>query len=232
MFLCEVSLTFLVGYKLRQHIAQALSCRCVSIRNAISQYNDLAPLQKPPRPLLVYSAVVDYCTFSEFEILKHSDHDLLSKEWATLANQQAASKYFKIECAEEEIRRCNVEAARVQAWVDKEDTVMSGAIADHEDSDPAFAAHLKALQIQRRHVNGHLRMRLEQIHKLPGYSGPPHVAASSAPLAPSTVPSTALKTGVENHVDGDHINNKDELHDEEDEDEMLRMTDALANIMA
>ena len=108
---------------------------------------------------------------------------------------------------------------------------MSGAIADHEDSDPAFAAHLKALQIQRRHVNGHLRTHLEQIYKLPGYSGPPHVAASTPP-APSTVPSTALKTGVENHVDGNHINNEDKLHDEEDEDEMLRMMDALANIMA
>ena len=231
MFLREVSLTFLVGYKLRRHIAQALSRRCVSIRNAISQYNDLAPLQKPPRPLLVYSAVVDYCTFSEFEILKHSDHDVLSKEWAILANRQAASKYFKIERAEEEIRRCNVEVARVQAWVDKEDTVMSGAIADHEDSDPAFAAHLKALQIQRQHVNDHLRTRLEQIYKLPGYSGP-HVAASSAPPAPSTVPSTALKTGVENHIDGDHINNEDELHDDEDEDEILRMTDTLVKIMA
>ena len=230
MFLREVSLTFLVGYKLRRHIAQALSRRCVSIRNAISQYNDLAPLQKPPRPLLIYSAVVDYCTFSKFEILKHSDHDVLSKEWATLANQQAANKYFKIKCAEEEIHRCNVEVARVQAWVDEEDVVMSRAVAEHEVSDPAFAAHLKVLQIQRRHVNNHLRTCLEQIYKLPGYSGPPRVSVPSAPPAPSTVPSTTLNSGVD-HVDSDHIDNEDKLHDNEDEDEMLHMTDTLAKIM-
>jgi len=222
---------FLLGYKLRKHIAQALARRCAAIRNAISRYNDLAPLQNPPRPILVYSEVVDYCTFSEFEILKHSDHDVLSKEWATLANRQAANKHFKVERAEEEIHRCNVEVARMQAWVDEEDMVMSRAVAEHEGSDPAFATHLKVLQIQRRHVNDHLRTRLEQIYKLPGYSGPLHVSTSSAPPAPSTVPSTALKTGVD-HVDGDHIDNEDELRDDEDEDEMLRMTDTLAKIMA
>src|SRR5712691_4867535 len=225
-----MTLIFLLGYKLRKHIAQALSRRCKAISNAISRYNELAPLQKLPRPILMYSAVVDYCTFSEFEILKHADHDVLSKEWATLANRQAANKYFKIECAEEEIHCCNVKVACVQAWVDKDDVVMSRAVADHEGSDPAFAAHLKVLQIQRRLVNDHLRTRLEQIYKLPGYSGPPDVSASSAPPAPLTVPSTALKTGV-NDVDGDHIDNEDELHDEEDEDEMLRMMDTLAKIM-
>ena len=227
-----MSLTFILGYKLCKHIAQALTRRCEVIRNAIKCYNDLAPLQKPPRPILLYSAVVDYCTFSEFEILKHSDHDILSKEWATLANRQAANKYFKIKRAEEEIDRCNIEVARVQAWVDYEDMAMAKAVATYEGSGPAFAAHLKVLQIQRRHVNDHLRTRLEQVYKLPGYSGPrPPVAAPSIPPAPPTVPSTVLETGVKDHVDGDHIDNEDELHDDEDEDEMLRMTDTLAKIM-
>ena len=232
-------LMFLLGYKLRKHIAQALSRRCAAICNAIGRYNDLAPLQKPPRPLLVYSEVVDYCTFSKFEILKQSDHDILSKDWATLTNRQAANKYFKIKRAEEEIYRCNVEVARVHAWVDEDDRVMSGAVAASEGSDPAFAAHLKVLQIQRRHMNDHLRTRLGQIYKLPGYSGPlPPVASSSAPPAPSAVPSTALNTVVEDHVDHVHVDNEDEphddedeLHDDEDEDEILRMMDTLAKIM-
>ena len=71
---------------MRKHIAQALTRRCAAIRNAIERYNALAPLQNPPRPPLAYSEVVEYCNFSEFEILKHSDHDILSKEWATLTN--------------------------------------------------------------------------------------------------------------------------------------------------
>ena len=223
---------FFLGYKLRKHIAQALSRRCTAIRNAIARYNDLAVLQTPPRPHLVYSEVVDYCTFSEFEILKHSEHDVLSKDWAILSNRQAANKFFKVERAKEEVRRCNVEVARLQAWVDAEDLVMARAAAAHEGSDPAFAAHLKVLQMQRRHVNDHLRSRLDQIYKLPGFSGRrPPVAASSTSPAPSAVPATAPATGVEDCVDGNHTDDEDELHNDEDGDEVLRLTDTLTKIM-
>jgi hypothetical protein len=217
---------------LRKHIAQALSRRCTAIRNAIERYNELAPLQRPPRPRLMYSEVVDYCTFSEFEILKHSEHDVLSKDWAILANRQAANKFFKVERAKEEVRRCNVEVARLQAWVDAEDMVMSRAVATHEGSDPAFAAHLRVLQMQRRHVNDHLRSRLDQIYKLPGYSGHrPPVATSFTSPAPSAVPTAAPETGVEDCVDDDRTDDEDELHDDEDEDEVLRLTDTLTKIM-
>jgi hypothetical protein len=167
--LCDVSNTSL-GYKLRKHIAQALSRRCTAIRNAIDRYNALAPLQSPPRPRLEYSEVVEYCNFSEFEILKHSDHNLLSKDWTILANRQAANKYFKLERAKEEVQRCNVEAARLQAWVDKDDAEMSTAVAAHEH-DPAFMAHLKVVQVWRRQANDRIRGRLQQIYGLPGYSG-------------------------------------------------------------
>jgi len=230
---------FLLGYKLRRHIMQALSCRCAAICNTIACYNDLAPHQKLPCLILVYSEVIDYCTFSEFEILKQSDHDVLSKDWATLTNWQATNKYFKIKCAKEEIYCCNVEVARVQAWVDKDDQVMSGAVAASEGSDPAFAAHLKVLQIQRCHMNNYLCTCLGQIYKLPGYSGPlPPITSSSAPPAPSTIPSTALNTVVEDHVDHVYIDNEDKLHDDKDElyndkdeDEILQMMDMLAKIM-
>ena len=223
---------FLLRYKLRKHIAQALSRRCTAIRNAIARYNDLAVLQTPPRPHLVYSEVVDYCTFSEFEILKHSEHDVLSKDWAILSNRQAANKFFKVERAKEEVRHCNVEVACLQAWVDTEDMVMSRAVATHEGSDPAFAAHLRVLQMQRRHVNDHLCSRLDQIYKLPGYSGHrPAVTTSFTSPAPSAIPTAAPETRVEDGVDGDRTNDEDELHDDEDKDEVLWLMDTLTKIM-
>ena len=189
MFLCDATadtlLTPFVGYKLRKHIAQALSRRCTAIRNAIDRYNSLARLQVPPRPHLEYSQVVDYCNFSELEILKHTDHNLLSKPWATLANRQAANKYFKVERAEEEIHRCNIEVARVWAWADAEDAEISRAVADaQEGQDAAFAAHLKVTQVQRKYFNDRLRLRLSQISKLPGYSGPP-LTVTTPPIPPT-----------------------------------------------
>ncbi len=77
---------FLLGYKLCKHITHALSHHCVAICNAINHYNELVYLQKPPRPILIYLEVINYCTFSKFEILKHSEYDILSKDWAVLSN--------------------------------------------------------------------------------------------------------------------------------------------------
>ena len=183
----------LIGYKLHKHIAQALSCHCAAICSAIDHYNALAPLQKPPCPHLVYSDVVKYCNFSKFEILKHSDHNLLSKEWAMLANRQAAKKYFKIECTKEEIHRCHVEVAQLQAWVDTDNAEMCRAVAAYEGSDPAFAAHLRGLQMQHHHINNHLYMQLQQIYHLPGYCGPlpPAMGSLSSVLASNSELSSA-----------------------------------------
>ena len=158
----------------------------MAILNVIDRYNALAPLQTPPRPILVYLEVVDYCNFSKFKILKHSDHDILTKDWANLTNRQAANKYFKILCAEEEIHCCNVKVAHLQVWVDVKDAEMARAVAAHKSSDPAFAAHLRVIQTHRHSINDHLCARLLQIYSLPGYSGPhPPVAASSIPPVPA-----------------------------------------------
>jgi hypothetical protein len=110
--------------------------------------------------------------------------------------------------------------------------VMSRAVAAHEGSDPAFAAHLRVLQMQRCHVNDHLCSHLDQIYKLPGYSGRrPPVATSSTLPTPSAVPTTAPATGVEDCVDGDHTDDEDEDHNDEDEDKVLWLMEMLTKIM-
>ena len=245
ILLCDVYNT-LLGYKMRRHIAQALSRRCTAIRNAIVRYNVLAPDQEPPRPHLEYSEVVEYCNFAEFEILKHSDHDLLSKDWSKLYNRQTANKYFKLERAKEEVQRCNIEVARLQAWVDHDDAELSRAVAAHE-RDPVFAAHLKIVQEGRCQANHRIRARLQQIYSLPGYSGRrPSGLISSAHaqctldgnrrsycsslyLLRSLVAYTALTAKDDlGDIDDD---DDDKLQNEEDKDEVVRMSDALAGMV-
>jgi hypothetical protein len=246
ILLCDVYDTVL-GYKLRKHIVQALARRCSAIRNAIDRYNALAPLQTPPRPHLVYSEVVEYCNFSEFEILKHSDHNLLSKDWSVLHNRQAANKYFKLERAKEEVQRCNIEVTQLQAWVDQDDAELSRAVAAHKHN-PVFAAHLKVVQVRRRQANDRIRVRLLQIYSLPGYSGRrPSGPISSAHaqctldgnhrsyhsslycVESSLIAPTAL-TAKDNLADIDN-DDDDELQNDEDKDEMVRMSDTLAGMM-
>ena len=109
---------------------------------------------------------------------------------------------------------------------------MSRAVAAYEGSDPAFTAHLRVLQMQRRHMNDHLRSHLNQIYKLPGYSGhhPPVTASSTSP-APSAVQTTAPAPREEDCIDGDCTDDEDELHNDEDKDEVLWLIDMLTRIM-
>jgi len=110
--------------------------------------------------------------------------------------------------------------------------VMSRAAAAHEGSDPAFATHLKVLQMQHCHVNEHLRSHLDQIYKLPGFSGhcPPVTTSSTSP-APSAILEAAPATRVEDCIDGNCTDNEDELYDKEDEDKVLRLMDTLTRII-
>jgi len=243
---CDVYDT-LLGYKLCKHIAQALARCCTAIHNAIDRYNALAPLQTPPRPHLVYSEVVEYCNFSKFEIIKHSDHNLLSKDWSVLHNRQAANKYFKLERAKEEVQRCNIEVARLQAWVDQDDAELSRAVAAHENN-PVFAAHLKVVQVQCYQANDRICAHLQQIYCLPSYSGrhpSGFVSSGCGQCTPggnrrscysslycaksSLVAATAL-TAKDDLADIDN-NDDDKLQNDKEKDEMVWMSDTLAGMI-
>ncbi|KAI0320838.1 hypothetical protein OF83DRAFT_1169014 [Amylostereum chailletii] len=64
---------------------------------------------------------MSYMWLGEVEFLKESRHDILNKEWASLVNRNTANKYFKLLCAKEELIHCNIEAHRLQAWIDYRD---------------------------------------------------------------------------------------------------------------
>jgi len=71
--------------------------------------------------------------------------------------------------------------------VDKEDADLCRIVTTHEDSNPAFATHLKAIQSQCCHINNNLCTQLQQIYNLPGYHGPPPpIATSLSPVIDSS----------------------------------------------
>ena len=72
--------------------------------------------------MLQYNEVLSYATLSDFDLLKHSRHDVLARPWSNTMHRQMAVKYFKLLRAHEEINRLNVEIRRLQAWVDNETT--------------------------------------------------------------------------------------------------------------
>ncbi|KAF8432351.1 hypothetical protein L210DRAFT_3413994, partial [Boletus edulis BED1] len=160
------------GYKLRKQVSKALMRRSAAVRAALDHYNKLTPRQKPPRKKLEYSDVIGYVTLGEFSLLKSSRHDILSKPWASSANREAMTRYFKVIRSQEEIVRLNVEIRRLQVWVDFDDEQIRTAIDKLKaDSSPNLAAEMGSFYAERHRVNNIHRSRLAQVYSLDGYSG-------------------------------------------------------------
>ncbi|KAG2120417.1 uncharacterized protein F5147DRAFT_785148 [Suillus discolor] len=158
------------GYKLCQHISNAIMRHSSAIRTALDKYNQLALLQHPPCPTLEYSEVASYGWLGEFELLKHSRHDLLSKPWALKANREVASKHFKVVRAHEEITCLNFEIAWLHAWIDQEDAHLSSVAASLLASNPLLSREVQHRYEERHRVNNVHRARLQVIYDLPGYT--------------------------------------------------------------
>ncbi|KAG1892237.1 hypothetical protein F4604DRAFT_1875645 [Suillus subluteus] len=155
------------GYKLRQHISNAISRRSAAIRRALEKYNQLAIVQTPPQEVIEYSEVASYAWLGEFDLLKHSCHCILEKPWTSKGNREVANNFFKIQRAREEIQCLNVEVARLSAWVDHEDAHLKSTFKSLVESDPTLSHEISCMYEERRRVNDVHRKRIQAIRDLP-----------------------------------------------------------------
>ncbi|KIM53553.1 hypothetical protein SCLCIDRAFT_88319, partial [Scleroderma citrinum Foug A] len=94
--LSKANLASTVGYKLHKQISKAIVQWSAAVQNTLEKYNKLAVKQNPSRPVLQYSEVLSYATLGDFDLLKHSRHDILAKPWLNIMHRQMAVKYFKL----------------------------------------------------------------------------------------------------------------------------------------
>ncbi|KAG2120252.1 hypothetical protein DEU56DRAFT_747007 [Suillus clintonianus] len=192
------------GYKMRKYISKTITRRSGAIRTALEKYNNLAPLQVPPRPTLDYIDVIGYASLGEFELLKYSRHNVMTKPWTVPENREMAVKFFKVLRSHEEIIRLNVEIGRLGAWIQFEDQQMLSAIDSLQDEGSMMlAAEVQREFSERRRINDLHRIRLHSTAKLTGYSGPP----------PPLLHKQALVVDLDNEAEGDDDEDSD-LHDE------------------
>ena len=93
--------------------------------------------------MLQYSEVLSYTALGDFDLLKHSRHDVLARPWSNTMHRQLAVKYFKLLRAHEEIYRLNVEVRRLQAWIDHETAQIKQIAAGLSAQDPLLSAELQ-----------------------------------------------------------------------------------------
>ncbi|KAG1772889.1 hypothetical protein EV702DRAFT_1201363 [Suillus placidus] len=162
------------GYKMRKYISKAIARRSGAIRTALEKYNNLAPLQVPPRPTLDYADVIGYASLGEFDLLKYSHHDLMMKPWAVPENREMAVKFFKVLCSHEEITRLNVEIGCLGAWVQFEDRHILSTIDSLQDKGSMMlATEVERQFAERHHINNFHHICLNKTSQLTGYNGPP-----------------------------------------------------------
>ena len=150
----------------------------MAIRSTLEKYNKLAVKQHPPQPMLQYNKVTLYMSLGDFDLLKHSRHDVLVKPWANPTHREMAVKYFKLLHAHEEIVRLNIEIPRLQAWVDTEDSELQKCATRLRSTAPLLAAEISEVHKWQQRVNDMHCTRLVHIYGLSHYDGPIHVELS------------------------------------------------------
>lgn len=142
-----------------------------AIQNAINHYNIQAVALNPPRPKISWKDIADYSFIGEFDLLRHSQVDIWTNDWAKPAHREATTKYFKLCRAHEEVTRLNVEIRRLCTAMHTEEIQTSAVIQDLLISDQRLAQELQCQWCSRAAINAVHSYHLDRIESLTGFSG-------------------------------------------------------------
>ncbi|KAJ7025076.1 hypothetical protein C8F04DRAFT_1212968 [Mycena alexandri] len=156
------------GYKLRKHIAKALQVRSQAIRNALNSYNTAAKSIVPAGRQLSWSEVIEYAFLADFDLLRKPSELGEVRPWSTPAARLLLDKYFKIERAREEIRRCNIEIRRVITSIRDEKAFLTAKENELQESDPGLAWCIRRYRFRRERYD---LVHMERFQKLAKQAG-------------------------------------------------------------
>ncbi|EIW75719.1 hypothetical protein CONPUDRAFT_65852 [Coniophora puteana RWD-64-598 SS2] len=157
------------GYKMRTHIAKSLQNRCKAIRTAIKVYNDTA--HAIGRPALEWSKVSNHSFLEEFTLLHETRNDIRARAWTQPVMRELMKQSLRVERAEEEILRLNVEVRRLHTAIVDEEREFARVLRDLQQAgNPIYGAVLESCE-HRMRVNACVMQRLEDIFALSGFTG-------------------------------------------------------------
>ena len=229
---------------MRTHLAKSLQVRCKTIRRALDQYNTTAAAMNPPRPQLDWDKISHYSFLEEFTLLQDTRNDIREREWAKPVIRESIKAYRRLNRAKEELTRLNCEVVRLHTAIRDESILFKNALASLTADDPVRGA-LAEFATLRTRTNEHLLQRIQQIYKLPAYSGQrgPGQAVRdmnldvdfALPLSPvaSTADAALEPVGASREVDDDSEGSDSDgegLDDDEAEDKMGALIQYIAEL--
>ncbi|KAJ7233544.1 hypothetical protein C8J57DRAFT_1577441 [Mycena rebaudengoi] len=175
------------GYKLRKHIAKALQARSHAVKTALATYNVAAAALDAPRDALTWEQVVEYAFLSDFDLLRDGRHDIREELWAKPSGRAAMDQYFKLQRADEEIFRLNIEIPRFVTYMRDEDAFLEREeIRVWEEHGAALAHQVLQYAMRQGRFNDSHMLRLIKLSHEPGFTASltPGVAVNKERLAP------------------------------------------------
>ena len=166
--------------------------------------------------------MVKYAFLSDFDLLRDTRQDIRRKPWATPAARLAIDQAFKLERAEEEITRLNIEVPRLATYIRNEDVYLRAKEAELSISNPALAHQVGIHRMERGRFNAHHLKVLGKIHLLAGYTGPiefgTHIAEAPTTQEEPEAPPLSQATGATPNLEQDLEEDLEEEQAGEDED--------------
>jgi len=145
--------------------------RSDTVKKAVNHYNEQALLLDPPAPTISWREIAEYTFIGEFDILRIARSDIRKERWTQKANRDAATKYFKLCRAREEIQRLNFEVCRLLAFIREETEHTERVIEQLSIDDPPLANELHKRWTLRSSVNAVHLQRLKILQCKAYYTG-------------------------------------------------------------
>ncbi|KAG1751746.1 hypothetical protein EDB19DRAFT_1628279, partial [Suillus lakei] len=166
-----VFILFILGYKLYQQISNALQHQSQAIQNALSWFNLQAAALVPLCPQLTWKDIMEYSFLGEFDLLCQSHSDMYTLNWTKPAHHEAMVKYFKLQCAHEEIQHLNIKICQLHTAIHNEELTVNATINSLLISNKPVGLELQCQWHSCTAINAVHLFRLDQIMSQVGFSG-------------------------------------------------------------
>ena len=176
--------------------------------------------------------MVEYSFLSEFDLLRDARQDIRSRPWATHAGRLALDTYFKIQGAQHEIQRLNIEIKQLVTSMQDEELYLKHHVDRLATNDPLLSYQIHLYYLDRIRSNNLHRQRLLRLSKLQGFSGTltPGARLHEGPgwsLSGNTALTAQSTVGATVGGDGDEIES-----DDDDETDGVAVAEAVIAVLA
>ncbi|KAI0257732.1 hypothetical protein BC834DRAFT_839332 [Gloeopeniophorella convolvens] len=223
------------GYKLRTHINKSLKTRCKAIQRALKKFNEAATALG--RPSLEWKDISSYESLAEFELLRECRDDIRQQPWADSANRQALLYALKIERANEERERLNIEVARLVDWMKNEEALLMETITQLRNEQSSLIFEIEDWLARRLRQNQLHRSRILQIYQLRHFTGVKDVSLTVEPSTDLSVhevvdhePGTRPDLDASSHHNVLDSEKPDAEEDDQARDELDKVNEFLENV--